>query len=396
MMRTARLKELLKEPKNLEFIRQNLQANCNKLLFKYSEDSDKRLLIEQINLRQNIRKKLPTFYNDPALILAPRLNLEQTSSEVLAQFKANLVIPGSKCVDLTAGLGIDFWQLLSKFKTGIYNEPSQDLQDIAAYNFNFLSTKAILFSGATAEAFLSKNQTPLDLIYLDPSRRDNQSKPLYRVEDYQPNLIEIWASLKQQSKQVLVKLSPMISIHEYLMILDDVHEVWINSYRNECKEICLYYNEDSTLRIPKIRTFNHQEKHIQTLEADWGTKAKVNFGPVEEYLYLANVSIAKAQLQDLCAETFNLNKLDQNSNIFTSNIRHSDFPGRQFKVINTGKAYDKKWKRKNLQVITRNFPDKAEIIHKKLGLKAKGAKDFLIATTINSKGIFIEAEWLFN
>ena len=63
-------------------------------------------LLEQIDSRRKIKDKLSTWYTTSNIYFPPKLNLEQTSSELTAKYKSRLV-QGSKMADITGGFGID-------------------------------------------------------------------------------------------------------------------------------------------------------------------------------------------------------------------------------------------------------------------------------------------------
>ncbi len=392
-MKTSQLKELVQSEEAISFIKKHLDFDTSKLLFKFGKDEARKILIGQIASRQAIRKKLPTYYQNYNLLFPPKQNLEQSSSEAIAKMKAELLPEGEKLADLSAGFGVDFQQLMEKYQKGLHLEPNPELSEIAAFNLKqTLPGKDLRFVQAKAEDFLKENTEGFDLIYLDPSRRDENRKPLYRPEEYQPNILAIKSQLLASSPLVLVKLSPMISIPEYLSLLPETKEVWVLSERNECKELSFLLSRENSNEKPFFRCLNQGYLHLERLECYPPDHVDINILEPQEYLYLPNASILKGGLQDYCASQFSLAKLDPNSNLFTSNKYHQNYPGRIFKVHSVNKAYAPSLKGKSLQVISRNFPDSPEKISQKLKLKKKGASDFLIATKSQKRLTFILAE----
>src|SRR5690625_7112658 len=63
-------------------------------------------LLEQISSRRQIKDKLPTWFSTDYIYYPPKLNLEQTSSEITAQHKARFV-EGETLADITGGFGVD-------------------------------------------------------------------------------------------------------------------------------------------------------------------------------------------------------------------------------------------------------------------------------------------------
>ena len=383
------------EPEDQEFIRENIKADVAKLLFKFGKDPDKRKLIEQIASRQAIRKKLPNLYQEVEVRLPPKGNLEQSSSQAVAKLKATFLPQGEVLLDLSGGFGIDFRYLIEHFKAGDFVEPNTELIALSQGQLEARwPEKKLRYYPMTAETFLSEKKAKYDLIYLDPSRRNEQHRPLYSIEEYQPNLLEIIRPLLEMKSPIYAKLSPMIPIEAYLQSLPPVSEVWIISERNECKEVGFFWDANKDIGAPLYRCWDIQIEGLKYYESSPIRSKRPSVGEVEEFLYLPNSSILKAGVQDELAAEFRLQKLDVNSQIFSAEAFVENFPGRVFRVKSLHKPYDSKLKKMPLQVISRNFPDKPEQIQAKLKLQLKNARDFLIATSQKGKGIFIHCEWL--
>lgn len=383
------------EPEDQEFIRENIKADVAKLLFKFGKDPRKRKLIEQIASRQAVRKKLPDLYQQLEVQLPPKGNLEQSSSQAVAELKATFLPQGKVLLDLTGGFGIDFRHLMAHFEAGDFVEPNTDLIALSQKQLEARwPEKKLAFYPKTAEAFLSEKKAKYDLIYLDPSRRNEQHRPLYAIEEYQPNLLEIIRPLQEMKSPIYAKLSPMIPIEAYLQSLPAVSEVWIISERNECKEVGFFWDVNKDIESPLFRCWDIQKEDLKYFESSQVQSRRPSMGEVSVFLYLPNSSILKAGIQDELAAKFKLQKLDVNSQIFSAEAFVENFPGRVFRVKSIHNPYDGKLKKMPLQVISRNFPDKPEQIQARLKLQLKNAKDFLIATSQNGKGIFIHCEWL--
>ena len=75
-----------------EFIKKHLKDDVNKLaLSKFPEGVDKQFVIRQIQARQVLSKKLPSWAENDELIFPKKLSLEQCSSELTAKYKALLL-----------------------------------------------------------------------------------------------------------------------------------------------------------------------------------------------------------------------------------------------------------------------------------------------------------------
>ena len=74
-----------------DFIKKHLKDDVNKLaLSKFPEGIDKQFVIRQIQARQVLSKKLPSWAENDELIFPKKLSLEQCSSELTAKYKVSL------------------------------------------------------------------------------------------------------------------------------------------------------------------------------------------------------------------------------------------------------------------------------------------------------------------
>ena len=63
-------------------------------------------LAQQIEAKKKCKDKLPTWFEKRGIYYPNKLHIEQTSSEVTARYKSQLV-SGKSLIDLTGGLGVD-------------------------------------------------------------------------------------------------------------------------------------------------------------------------------------------------------------------------------------------------------------------------------------------------
>ena len=80
---------------------------------------------------------------------------------------------------------------------------------------------------------------PIDLIYIDPARRDSQGKKVWLLEDCSPNVTKLLPSLLQLSPLVVIKASPLFDIDEAFRLFGEKCSVEIISVRGECKEVLI-------------------------------------------------------------------------------------------------------------------------------------------------------------
>ncbi|MDQ3291911.1 MAG: hypothetical protein M3Q05_11550, partial [Bacteroidota bacterium] len=153
-------------PVEQEFIQEHAQAEPAQLLLQQNRyrGLDVPKLVHYIQARQKVRNKLHIWYKCLGIVYPPTLSLEQSSSELTAQYKANLV-SGNTLVDLTGGFGIDSYYFAQRFGQVHYVEQNPELTAIAAYNARLLGNTNIQFHNATATDFLQTFAGKADCIY---------------------------------------------------------------------------------------------------------------------------------------------------------------------------------------------------------------------------------------
>ena len=127
-----------------EFISQNLNQDVNLLSFKKNPfpEINWLVIINQIIAKKKSQIKLPTWFNVDNVIFPDSISVEQTSSEIAAKHKSNL-ISGQILVDLTGGFGVDSFYFSKKFEKVIHCEINSELSQIVQHNFKLLKANNI-------------------------------------------------------------------------------------------------------------------------------------------------------------------------------------------------------------------------------------------------------------
>ena len=377
-----------------DFIESHLKDDVRQLaLQKFPDDVDKALVLNQIEARQLLSKKVPSWASNPDLLFPRHLSIEQCSSELTAKYKASIIEGGDTFVDLTGGLGVDSYFLSEKFKTSYYVENQKELCDLAKHNFGVLGRK-IKVVNDDSESFLSNNKG-FDLIFIDPARRDVYNRKMVSLHDCSPDVIDLQNILLKNAKNVLIKASPMLDISLITNELQNISEIHIVSVKNECKEIlikiepgfdgeikyfCVNLQNDTVISTAVKRSGEISFEFSESSE----NSAVSTFAPtIKRYLY---ASLMKSGAFKLISQRFAIEKLHVNSHLYTSDNLISDFPGRVFEVVGFA-PFNKKIKKELLNnitkasVATRNFPLSANELRKSLNLK-ESDKNFVFGTTL--------------
>lgn len=366
------------------FIEKNKDMPINQVLLSLKKNTniDSKILAQQIVGRQIINKKVPSWSNKSELLFPPKIHIEQSSSEMTASYKSSLV-SGKSFIDVTGGFGVDSFFLGKSFENGIHCELNQDLQFVASHNFKKLHANITSYSVDGIE-FLKSSDTLFDLIYLDPSRRDEHNKKVIRLENYKPNVLNDLNSWISKGKRILLKTSPLLDIKQVINKLPYLSEIHIVAVDNECKELVFLYDRDVITQSPKLHCIDLKKQINFSFNLEQESQKSELSMPLT-YLYEPNVSILKAGGFNSLSQTYNLKKLHNNTHLYTSDEKVSHFPGRMFEILKVVKL-DKKQILAYLDctaanISKRNFPLSVSEIRKKTGLK-EGGNNYLFATTL--------------
>lgn len=354
----------------------------------------RKFVAEQINGRQKTVKKLPFLNGKENIIYPPAISLEQCSSEATAKYKASLV-SGQTALDLTAGFGIDAAFLSQSFDQIILVEKNDYLLKIAEHNYPFLNIHNAKFVSAEAEGFLEKTNDHFDLIYIDPSRRAG-SRKVFLPEDCEPDVVQLMPMLLKRAKKVMVKLSPMLDLKMILRSFKQISELHILSHGGECKEILLLADHENKFNgVIKCIDLEYGDFEFN-LEAEPDLNVKLS--EAKTFIYLPNPSIAKAGAFRSLASAFDLDKLADNTHIYSSDVYKKGFPGKVYRNLgNTSYSKDKLQevsKEKGFNIVLRNFPDDISSVAKKLGIQMSGDKYLMCYRDRDEKPIVTVCEAL--
>ena len=239
------------------------------------EDFD--LALTTLEVRRKLRLKVPQWYAVPSLRYPFRLSGEQCSSSETAFYKAavaccaygatkraktpqnvsfiaqmvnemrkNGVFCVNRCpmrlADLTGGLGVDTWAFSRVATEVLYNEMKPELAAAAERNFRELGVKNVTVRNCRLEpgnvSEVLGSFVP-DVIFLDPARRAEDGRKVFRLEDCQPDVLRLLPELFSAAPLILLKLSPMADITLVCRQLGSVREVHVVAADGECKELLL-------------------------------------------------------------------------------------------------------------------------------------------------------------
>ena len=421
-----------------EYIKQHRNDDVYHLaLAKTPEGVDLQYALQQISAYQILTKKVPSWAESNELIFPRQLSLEQSSSELTARYKAELIrdFMGNQPfthIDLTGGMGIDCYFIAQHTQKSHYIELNPELCQIARHNFAHLNSN-ISVHNTTAEEFLNQSTeyrvqstdyrvqitdnrvqmtdnrvqitdnfsllTPNSslLIYLDPARRGDHGQKLVSIADCQPNVIELLPQMFELTNKVVVKLSPMLDITRAINELPHIEKLYVISVNNECKELLLFinkkYNAETQIHAINLKSTNNNQQSTDNPTPFSGfisheSALSLSYAhEVGKYLYEPYAAHLKSGLYKTLAEKYNVKKLHQHSHLYTSTEPNNDFPGRKFEVKEvipfdkkSAKTLFKSLKQANLT--TRNFPLTVSELRTQYKIK-DGGETYIFATTLH-------------
>lgn len=374
----------LLEPDIQSFINAHEKDDVAALALKKPSQADwpYPLILDQIKSRQKAAFKIPAFLA-PGLVLPAPDVIEQCSSQAAAAYKASLC-QGERFADLTGGAGVDCAALAKNFKTGFCLERDERSAALLAHNLPLLGAANVQVLHTDAERWV-ETMPDVDLVYLDPQRRDAGRKGKYILNQCSPDVTALLPALKKQ--RVLLKTSPMLDIDAAIQTLGCVQAVHTVEWRGECREI-LYIlargesvaRNDIPITAARIDDEGFPAASFSFTRAQ-EEEAAVSYALPRRYLYEPGPAFMKAGGFNALAETYGAAKLHKNTHLYTSNSPLAGFPGRGFEILEILSAALKTLPFEKANLTLRNFPGDTAALRKKWGL-AEGGDSYLFACVL--------------
>ncbi|MDX8553000.1 RsmD family RNA methyltransferase [Tenacibaculum sp. 1B UA] len=375
-------------------INQNLTSNIEQLIFKGSPfiDISVQELANQIVAKQKSEKKLPTWFQTKNIYYPPKLSIEQTSSEITAEYKSKL-IDGDSIIDITGGFGVDCHAFSKQFKKVVHCELNEELSEIVSYNYEQMKVSNIKTVATNGLEYLENTSEKFDCIYIDPSRRNDTKGKVFLLRDCSPNVPENLDFLFEKANTILIKNSPILDITSTINELKFVKEIHVIAVNNEVKELLFLLKKEIKVFV-EVKTCNVLKNKKQKFNFHLGSGFKFEYHPPLKYLYEPNAAILKSGGFNEVASQQKVGKLHQHSHLYTSENLIEDFPGRIFKIKNVF-AYNKKRIKKQIteskaNITTRNFPKTVAQIRKETKFKDGGNTYLFFTTNLNNELIVID------
>ncbi|XCF07600.1 class I SAM-dependent methyltransferase [Tamlana crocina] len=376
-----------------EFISEHLNADVASILLKGTsfQNLETKDLIEQIEAKKRSQKKLPTWFKTENIYYPNKLNIEQTSSEITAEYKSKLM-DGHSIIDLTGGFGIDCFYFSKRFEVVVHYEINEELSNIVSHNYGQLKVANIKTISGDGIDYLKSTKSLFDWIYIDPSRRHDTKGKVFFLKDCLPNIPEHVDTLFECSKNIMIKTSPLLDFSVGIDELKNVKSIHVVAVNNEVKELLWILEKDYSGKIT-IETANLKKgnnEHFSFIFEDEKGAVSTYSEPLS-YLYEPNSAILKSGGFHSVANQVGVFKFHPHSHLYTSE-EFVDFPGRAFKVEQCLPYNKKELKKLGIEkanITTRNFPETVQQIRKKFKIKDGGSTYLFFTTNATDQKIIL-------
>ncbi len=379
-----------------DFINEHIKEDAGKIALSKSpfKTVSSKELAQQIDAKKRSEKKLPSWFKTPGIYFPSKLNIEQCSSEIAAEYKSKLA-EGETLIDLTGGFGVDSFYFAKRISTVYHCEIDPLLAEIAAYNAKKLNADNITFVPGNGPENMENLETTFDTIYIDPSRRVKSQK-VFLLKDCEPDVITCLDFLLSKTEKLIIKTSPVYDIQAGLKELKNVKEVHVISIKNDCKELIWILEKDieKEAEIVAATYLNNEFETLRfKLSEEKATEIEYYTAP-QAFLYEPDSAVLKAGCFKLLTSRLPVEKLHPNTHLYTSLQFVENFPGRKFKIRQTFsyKDFAGNNQTKKANIICRNFPNSPEEVKKKFKINDGGESYLIFAIGSEGKPIVIEAE----
>lgn len=286
-------------PEVQEFLQKNEHTSLSTFILKGSPFSEIRIqdLAQQLDGRRRVKDKLPLWHQTNGILFPPKINLEQTSSEATAQYKASLM-EGKTLVDGTGGFGIDSYYFSRSIDQVTHIETNAVVSAFAKANFDTLNVSNVCCIVDDSIVHFTNNDLHYDVIFLDPGRRSDAKGKVFLLEECLPNVPKHLDLLLSRCSRLWIKTAPLLDISAGWNALKNVSQLHIVAVRNEVKEL-LWCVEPDTMNTPmEMTVVNIQKEKISKVSFSYNelTEAVASFTTPLTYLYEPNAALMKSEL----------------------------------------------------------------------------------------------------
>jgi hypothetical protein len=261
-----------------------------KLLRKSITPERAAMVMEQAQLRIRARNK---FKNADNMFFTGR-SLEQSSSELLATYKAKRFRSCQNLADICCGIGGDLMALAKRAHDNTGFATVGVVSDSVATHFAAANLKAAAALNVKVEnaSFADVDVSEFDGVHIDPDRRVRGRTTVGHF--FEPTLKEIFERLSLDRQMVAIKVAPATDF-EYPGF--PIERQWIGQWR-ECKQQVLWAGPEiqEDTRVATVVAKDGARCHFRFLESDTMPRTPKVADEIGPFIYEPPPSILAAKL----------------------------------------------------------------------------------------------------
>lgn len=387
------------------FISDNEKVDGNQLLLKYHNKElpfPLDFAITQIICRRKTLSKLSYFLNFQQFLFPDSISSEQASDERVAEYHAALAGSGKIVVDMTAGLGIDALSIAMRGNEVTACDIDANKSEALRHNAEILNTSNITAINIDSIEFLTSLDSKVDIIFIDPARRDANNRRMYSFADCTPDVIKLMPLMLEKADRIFIKSSPLLDISQIIQEIPETTYIHIVCVKSECKEVLVEIVKGISFQGIRIIDLDDsgiisdilfEKEELAVTDTSIASSDDLKIG---SFLYEPNAGLMKLRSAGaLCSRFAGIKHVAPNTSLFISEKFYPDFPGRVLHIEEfPDKTALKKLKNQRYCVSARNYPIEAENLRKKLRVK-EGIDKFIYAfraTAANTNVICIASK----
>lgn len=338
----------------------------------------------QHELQSKALKKIPSFIKAGCIL--DKRAYEQCTSEEVAVWKANF-FQSKNLLSLTGGLGVDDWAWAKTNCLVTSIDTNENLNCLVSYNANKLNIEINRLTISAEDYLQSHSLDGFDLIYIDPDRRDGQTRISNRVDLFSPNIFELID--KYPSKKWLIKLSPMVDSEFISSQINRKLSFYSVVNKNEVKELLVLVENEFPTSVPF-----KEMVHIEGNDYRYFSDFKINTETIQKnsiYFFEPNAGVFNLKLNRILHNGEAVVALNEQHTFFKTSILFPKEFGRTFKIISEndligglnkiGKLLKEKYSIQGASITARECKISTEEIRKTLKLK-ESDQTYLMMTKI--------------
>ncbi len=289
-----------------------------KLLRKTITPQQAAVVMEQAQLRIRARRKFP---QADSMFFTGR-SLEQSTSLLIATYKAKRFAETDRVADICCGIGGDLMALANRPHSQSATETVGVDSDPIASCFAAANVKALEIANTRIEctSFEEFDLKPFDAIHIDPDRRTKGRTVMGSF--FEPSLSSVFEKVSLDRQLIGVKTAPATEeqSHDF-----PVEREWIGGWR-ECKQQILWAGPqiEEGSRVATIIAKDGKHCHFRvadSCEKPEGLKMAEEIGP---YIYEPHASILAAGLGEALAHKYSMQYLSRGIAYMNSERVHND------------------------------------------------------------------------